>query len=103
MAIHLHTKYEKSIVTSYKKDSLVTTRLSQDYSWAGAQTVKVSTPQTVPMQDYTRSGMARYGNPVEMQDVVQEMKLTQDKSFAITIDKGNNLDQSGTKDRKSVV
>ena len=98
MAINLHTKYEKKIVTMYAKESLVAKRLSEDYSWAGAQTVRVSTPQTVPMQNYSRDGMNRYGNPVEMQDVVQEMRLTQDKSFTLTIDKGNNADQGGTKE-----
>ena len=29
-----------------------------------------------------------------MQDVVQELTMTQDKAFTLTIDKGNNLDQN---------
>jgi P22 coat protein - gene protein 5. len=98
MAVNLHTTYAKEIVTTFATNSLTAKRLSEDYSWSGAQTVRVSTPQTVPMGDYTRTGTSRYGSPVEMQDVVQEMKLTQDKSFSITIDKGNNLDQGGTKE-----
>ena len=33
-----------------------------------------------------------------MEVVVQELTLTQDKSFTMTIDKGNNLDQNGIKE-----
>lgn len=97
MAINLHEKYAKKIQTAFVTKSLVAGRLSTEYSFSGVKTVKVSTPQTVPMVDYTRSGANRYGEPTEMQDVVQEMTLTQDKSFALTIDKGNNQDQQGIK------
>ena len=98
MAINLHDKYAKQIQTEFKRESLLVDRLSNKYSFSGARTVNVVTPITVPMVDYTRSGTNRYGNPVEMQDVVQEMTLTQDKSFSMTIDKGNNQDQSGVKE-----
>jgi len=53
---------------------------------------------TVPMTDYTRNGANRYGTPNEMEDIVQELTLSQDKSFTLTIDKGNNADQNGIKD-----
>jgi hypothetical protein len=97
MAIHLHDKYAKDIQTRFVKESLLAGRLSTEYSFVGVKTVKVSTPQTVPMGDYTRSGTNRYGIPTEIQDIVQELTLSQDKSFALTIDKGNNADQSNTK------
>ncbi|MBQ3009275.1 MAG: chitobiase/beta-hexosaminidase C-terminal domain-containing protein, partial [Oscillospiraceae bacterium] len=47
--------------------------------------------------DYQRSGTNRYGNPTEMQDIIQELTLTQDRSFALTIDKGNDADQGYAK------
>lgn len=97
MAIHLHEKYASEIQTKFTRESLISGRLSNDYSFTGVKTVNITTPLTVPMVDYTRTGANRYGTPQEMQDVVQEMTLTQDKSFAITIDKGNNSDQSGVK------
>lgn len=97
MAVNLHDKFAKQIQAKFVRESCVTGLLSNEYSWAGAKTVKVSTPLTVPMVDYTRSGVNRYGEPQEMQDTVQELTLTQDKSFALTIDKGNNSDQSGVK------
>ena len=52
---------------------------------------------TVDEVDYVREGANRYGSPTEMQDTVQELTMTQDKAFTLTIDKGNNLDQNLTK------
>lgn len=97
MAITLHDKFARQIDKAFHIDSLIKGRLSNSYSFSGVKTIKVVSPQTVPMGDYTRAGTNRYGTPTEMQDVVQELTLTQDKSFAMTIDKGNNLDQSGLK------
>ena len=98
MAIQLHDKYAKQIQTEFKRESLTNGRFNQEYSFSGVKTVKISTPVTVPMNDYTRTGTSRYGTPTEMEDIVQELTLTQDKSFSLTIDKGNNQDQSGIKE-----
>lgn len=97
MAVNLHLKYAKEIQSEFKRESLVSNRLSRNFDFTGVKTVNVVTPITVPMVDYTRGGLNRYGTPVEMEDIVQELTLTQDKSFTMTIDKGNNLDQSGVK------
>lgn len=97
MAVNLASKYSKHIQTIYVKESLVAGRLSQDYDFAGVKTVVVYTPTTVPMGPYTREGSNRYGTPTEMQDTKQELTLTQDRAFALTIDKGNNEDQMGAK------
>ena len=98
MAINLHTKYDSKIAEAYTRESFIKGRISDQYSFAGNKTVIISTPQTVPMTDYNRGATAnRYGTPTEMGDVVQEMILTQDRSFSVTIDKGNNEDQNGIK------
>ena len=97
MAINLLEKASRTISTYFTTESLVAGRLSTEYDWSGVKTVKIMTPQTVPMVDYTRSGANRYGTPTEMEDVIQEMTLTQDKAFALTVDKGNNADQQGLK------
>ncbi len=97
-AINLHSKYAKEIQTKFTVESLINGHLSNEYSFSGVKTVRISTPITVPMTDYTRGGSNRYGTPTEMEDVVQELTLTQDKSFTMTIDKGNNLDQNGIKE-----
>lgn len=97
MAVNLHEKYAKEIQAKFTRESLIAGALSDAYSFTGVKTVNITTPITVPMVDYTRSGSNRYGTPTEMQDVVQEMTLTQDKSFSLTIDKGNDTDQNGVK------
>ncbi len=98
MAIDLHAKYSQQIQSEFKRESLIHAHLSSNYDFTGVRTVNVVTPITVPMGDYTREGANRYGTPVEMEDIVQELTLTQDKSFSMTIDKGNYLDQTGVKE-----
>lgn len=98
MAINLHTKYADKIQERYVRESLLNGCLDNGYTFSGAKTVRVSTPVTVAMTDYTRSGTSRYGTPTEMEDIVQELTLSQDKSFTLTIDKGNDADQSGIKE-----
>ncbi|MEG0751205.1 MAG: chitobiase/beta-hexosaminidase C-terminal domain-containing protein [Oscillospiraceae bacterium] len=87
--INFNAQFGKMIQSKFVNESIVAGKLSNEYDFTGAKTVKVLTPTTIPMTDYTREGATRYGSPVEMQDVVQELTLTQDKSFAMTVDKGN--------------
>ena len=96
-SVTLHDKYSDKIAAAYSSESFIKGRLSDDYDFTGVRTVKISTPVTVPMNDYTRSGANRYGTPAEMGDTVQELSLSQDKSFSITVDKGNNMDQNNIK------
>ena len=97
MAVNLATKYSDKIATAFTHASYVKGNTSSAYDFTGVKTLKIYTPTTVPEVDYTRDGANRYGAPVEMQDTVQEMKMTQDKAFSLTIDKGNNLDQMNVK------
>lgn len=97
MAINLFTLHSDMTQSAFKRESLIAGKLCSDYEFTGAKTVKILTPVTVPMNDYQRSGTNRYGNPTEMQDIIQELTLTQDRSFALTIDKGNDADQGYAK------
>lgn len=97
MAIYLHEKYASKIDKKFSLESISKGRFTGKVDFTGVKTVRITTPQTVPLGDYKRSGTNRYGDPKEMQDTVQEMTLTQDKSFAMTIDKGNNTDQGALK------
>ena len=94
MAVYLHETYAKEIQTKFVKESYIAGRFNDSYKFTGVKTVNVSTPITVPMVDYVRSGSNRYGTPTEMQDTVQELTMSQDKSFSLTIDKGNYIDQN---------
>ena len=97
MAINLASKYSEKIETIYKRESFAKGRLNNRVSFVGVRSVNIYTPVTVPLVDYTRSGANRYGVPTEMQDTKQEMTMTQDKAFSLTIDRGNNIDQLNIK------
>ncbi len=97
MAINLFTLHSDMTQGAFTRESLIAGKLCNDYEFSGAKTVKILTPITVPMNNYQRSGTNRYGNPTEMQDIIQELTLTQDRSFALTIDKGNDADQGYAK------
>jgi hypothetical protein len=97
MAVNLSVMHSGLTQSRFTKESLVAGRLCKDYEFDGVKTVKVLTPLTVPMNNYTREGLSRYGTPTEMQDMVQELTLSQDRSFTMTIDKGNYSDQSRAK------
>lgn len=98
MAINLATKYEKEIARVFTLKSKVAGTVSDKYNFTGAKSINVYTPVTQPLNDYKRTGSNRYGDPQELQDTVQEMVITQDKSFSVTIDKGNNAEQMNVKD-----
>lgn len=93
MAINLAAKYSDKIAQVYTASSFIAGKTSSEWDFSGVKSVKIYTPQTVDLVDYTRSGSNRYGTPVEMQDTIQELTMSQDKSFSITIDKGNNNEQ----------
>ena len=97
MAINLAVKYSDKIASMYTIGSLVADKTSKEWDFSGVRSVKIYTPQTVEPVDYLRSGTSRYGAPAEMADVVQELSMSQDKSFSLIIDKGNNSEQALTK------
>lgn len=93
MAINLADKYSSKIAEKFTQESIVAGKCSKEWDFSGVKSIKIYTPQTVELVNYSRSGLERYGTPTEMEDTVQEMTMTQDKSFAMTIDKGNNTEQ----------
>ena len=98
MAINLAAKYDKKVVERFKLKSLTEAFINRDYDWTGVETVKVYSIPTVELNDYKRTGTDRYGTPNELDDNLQEMKVTQDKSFTFTIDKGNKQDSMNVRD-----
>lgn len=88
MAVNLVTKYSSQVDEVIRKGLLSTPGTNNDVQFGGAQTVTVYSMETAPLNDYNAgSATNRYGNPVELQDSTQEMKMTQQKSFTFTIDK----------------
>ncbi|MGL4107260.1 N4-gp56 family major capsid protein [Clostridium sp. LP20] len=98
MAINYAKKYSDKVVERFRKESFTETGLNKDYEWKGVKTVAVYSIPTVGMNDYARTGDNRYGTPTELQDTVQEMSVSKDRSFTFTIDRGNQTEQMGVKE-----
>lgn len=97
MSINLTTKFSDKIDERFSIRSLTDAYAGHNYDFDGAKTVKIYSVDSVPTRVYTRSGMNRYGNPVELGDTVQELQLTQDRAFTFTVDRGNASDQMNLK------
>lgn len=93
MAVNLATKYEKKIAEIFSLNSVIEGHTNREYNWNGVKGITIYSPVTQALNDYKRTGSNRYGEPQEMQDTTQDMILRKDRSFSITIDKGNNTEQ----------
>lgn len=91
MAVNLATKYSNKVDERFTRDSQALMGTSNDYEFTGVATVNVYSIPTAAMNDYGRTGSSRYGSPSELQNNVQSMTLTKDRSFTFTIDRGNKL------------
>lgn len=100
MAINLAEKYSKQVQERFYQDSYTQSMFSKDLDmeFVGSKTVRVWEVDTFPMNDYTRSGMSRYGTPKELGDTMYEFQMKKDRSFTGTIDKGNQLEQMNIKE-----
>ncbi|PKR86102.1 phage major capsid protein [Heyndrickxia camelliae] len=92
MAVNLAAKYESKVDERFKLKSLTEVAVNHDYNWAGVDTINVYSIPTVGMNDYVKSGTNRYGTAAELDNSLQTMKLTRDRSFTFTIDRGNYQD-----------
>lgn len=95
MAINYAEKYSPKVDERFGKAAMSNSAVNQELEWVGVETVKVYSVPTVAMADYTITGSSRYGTPAELQNTVQEMKVTQDRSFTFTIDAKSEQDTMG--------
>lgn len=93
MAINLHKKYSDQLAKLYTANSFVEGRTNTTWNFSGVKSVFIPSITTQPLTNYTRTGTSRYGTPTDLQDTAQECTMTQDKSFSIVIDKGDNSEQ----------
>lgn len=103
MSINLASKYSKELANAFAVKSVVDGTTNKDYDFTGVRTLNVYTPVTQGLSDYSRTGTSRYGTPTELQDTMQELILGKDRSFSITIDKGNNAEQMGSKEASKIL
>ena len=103
MAVNLAKKYQKSIEQAYTLGSLTKSGFAAKYDFIGSKTAVVYTLTSQALNDYTRTGANRYGTPAELQDTTNEYSITKERSFAITVDKVNYIQQNFTKTVGAVI
>lgn len=89
MAVNLASAYSKQVDERFYKASQTAIALNNRYKFNGVKTVNVYSVPTVAMNNYSRTGTNRYGTPAELQNTIQELTVTQDRSFTFIIDRGN--------------
>ena len=92
MAVNYAEKYSPIVDERFKLGSLTGGMTNNEYDWIGVETVNVYSIPTAAMNNYTLTGSNRYGTPAELENAVQEMKVTQDRSFTFTIDRKSHDD-----------
>lgn len=92
MAINYASKYAQKIDEKFSTEALTDQAVNKDYDFVGVKTVNVYSIPTAQMNDYSRTGDKRYGTPSELQNTVQELTLSKDRSFTFSIDRGNHDD-----------
>lgn len=95
MAIDYAVKYGGQVIEKFKVESKSEAVVNNEFDFVGAKTVAVYNVPTVVMTDYTRSGLARFGTPTELDAPKEEMTMTKDRAFTFTIDKMNNDETAG--------
>ena len=96
-AVNYATAFSPKVAETFAKESLTDSAAGKEFNFTGAKTVRVYTVDTVPLNNYSRTGVNRYGTPTELGDTVQELVVGDDKAFTMTIDKGNQADQMNVK------
>lgn len=87
MAQNTAIKYSSKVDERFKLKELTGNGLNTDYDWNDVDEIRIYNINTVPLNDYVKSGSNRYGTPSELDDTVTNFKLVTDKSFTFTIDR----------------
>lgn len=95
MAITYASKYSSKVDERFKLASVTEAAINREYDFVGVNAVNVYSIPTVALGNYTLTGANRYGTPAELQNAVQTLVMSQDKSFTFTIDKKSEDDTVG--------
>ena len=95
---NLASTYAKSIDERFHKESQAMMALNNEYKFVGFKTVNVYSIPTVPLVDYARNGLNRYGVPSDLTRNVQSLTIKLDKGFSFIIDKGDKIQSNMVSD-----
>lgn len=84
-------KIDERFYLESKTNAIVNNGIEMDFN-NGNNAVTIYNVNVVAENNYLRSGVMRYGQLVELGNGVQTFILSQDKSFSISIDRGNRED-----------
>lgn len=84
-------KIDERFYTEAKTNAIINNGIEMEFS-NGNNAVTIYMVDVVAENDYVRSGTMRYGQLVELGTDTQTFVLSQDKSFAISVDRGNRDD-----------
>lgn len=92
MANDLVTKYLPYVDEIFTRESKKSILTNEDFSWAGAEAIKIYKVSNASMGDYGRSGpvgsnWSRYGEVQGLNATTEYMKIKKDRSFTFVIDK----------------
>ncbi|BAR84874.1 gp7 [Bacillus thuringiensis serovar tolworthi] len=87
--LNLTKKFSPLVDERFAPSAVTTASTNQDYEFTGAKGIKITSVQTVEMNDYKRSGQGRYGQADELGNDLQEEIMKKDRSFTFTMDKMN--------------
>ena len=101
MAVNLVTKFQPYVDEMFTTESKKSLLTNNDFSWTGAHTIRVHKVNTVSMNDYDRDGSgvgtspeegepviwSRYGVLGKVENTLEDLTLTKDRSFTFVIDK----------------
>ncbi|RGC55199.1 hypothetical protein DXA92_05780 [Agathobaculum butyriciproducens] len=94
MPIYLTEQYAKAVEKLYTHTSFLRPHCKAHVDMIGKKTCKVYQILTSDLNDYKREGKDRYGVPNDVQDIVHEYTITQDKAFTAIVDKGDGSQQA---------
>jgi N4-gp56 family major capsid protein len=92
MAVNLASKYSQKVDERFKLKSLTESAVNREYDWNGVNSINIYSIPTVAMGNYSKTGLSRYGTAAELDNTVQTLTLTRDRSFTFTIDRANHQD-----------
>lgn len=92
MSIELVTKFLPYVDEKFSKESKIGLLTNQDFSFTGANVIKVYKVSTAAMNDYIRHPVenyekSRYGTPEGLDATTESFMITRDRSFTFVIDK----------------
>ena len=85
--INYAKKYSPIVDERFRLGALTAGLVNNEYDWVGVSTVAVYSIPTAEMNNYSLTGTSRYGTPAELENNIQELTVSQDRSFTFTIDR----------------